>query len=83
MCLTPHAKFNHFAKGKRGAFSCAELQGFLSFCSCIKLEFSFAITDLPKPACQKCPSVEEPSTMKTVLDAFCQHDFGKCQNPFR
>ncbi|TMS05970.1 Secreted frizzled-related protein 5 [Larimichthys crocea] len=45
MCLSPHAKFSHFAK------------------------------DLPKPACQNCPSVEEAPAMKTVLDAFCQHDF--------
>uniref|UniRef100_A0A4W6FNK5 Sizzled n=1 Tax=Lates calcarifer TaxID=8187 RepID=A0A4W6FNK5_LATCA len=45
MCLSPHAKFSHFAK------------------------------ELPKPACQRCPSVEEAPAMKTVLDAFCQHDF--------
>ncbi|XP_042268429.1 sizzled [Thunnus maccoyii] len=45
MCLSPLAKFSHFAK------------------------------DLPKPACQNCPSVEEAPAMKTVLDAFCQHDF--------
>ncbi|XP_034031483.1 sizzled [Thalassophryne amazonica] len=31
--------------------------------------------DLPKPACQSCPSVEEFPAMKTVLDAFCEHDF--------
>ena len=40
----------------------------------------FFITDLPKPACQNCPSVEEYPTMKTVLDTLCQHDFGKQPN---
>ncbi|XP_061678983.1 sizzled [Syngnathoides biaculeatus] len=45
MCLSPHAKFSHYAK------------------------------DLPKAACQNCPAVEEAPAMKTVLDAFCQHDF--------
>lgn len=33
-------------------------------------------TDLPKVACQNCPSVEEAPSLKTVLDAFCRHDFG-------
>ncbi|KAF6715747.1 Secreted frizzled-related protein 5 [Oryzias melastigma] len=31
--------------------------------------------DLPKPACQNCPSIEDAPAMKTVLSAFCQHDF--------
>lgn len=52
MCLTPHAKFNHFAKGERSRFCCAELKVFLRFHSCIK-GFSicyprFAQTRLPK-----------------------------------
>ncbi|XP_034074647.1 sizzled [Gymnodraco acuticeps] len=36
---------------------------------------SHSAKDLPKPACQNCPSVEESPAMKTVLDAFCLHDF--------
>ncbi|XP_061774043.1 sizzled [Nerophis ophidion] len=44
-CLSPHAKFSHFAK------------------------------DLPKAGCQNCPTVVEAPAMRTVLDAFCQHDF--------
>lgn len=39
----------------------------------------FLILDLPKPACQNCPAVEEAPSMKKVLDAFCLHDFGKFQ----
>ncbi|XP_053283506.1 sizzled [Pleuronectes platessa] len=31
--------------------------------------------DLPKPACQNCPAVEEAPAMETVLEAFCHHDF--------
>lgn len=42
----------------------------------------FLITDLPKPACQNCPSVEESPAMKTVLEAFCLHDFGKFKSYF-
>ncbi|XP_075996821.1 sizzled [Genypterus blacodes] len=38
-------------------------------------KFSLFAKDLPKPACQNCPAVEESSTMKNVLDVFCQHDF--------
>ncbi|XP_004069556.1 secreted frizzled-related protein 5 [Oryzias latipes] len=31
--------------------------------------------DVPKPACQNCPSVEDAPAVKTVLGAFCRHDF--------
>lgn len=48
----------------------------------VLLNILFVITDLPKPACQNCPSVEEAPAMKTVLDAFCQHDFGKFWDSF-
>lgn len=37
----------------------------------------FICTDLPKPVCQNCPSVEENPTIKYILDAFCTYDFGK------
>lgn len=82
MCLTPYAKLNHYAKGKN-------LQAYYLnvFCStyCLKncpvyfisKYFSNQMTDLPKPACQNCPSIEDAPAMKTVLSAFCQHDFGK------
>ena len=40
----------------------------------------FFFTDLPKPACQNCPSVEEYPAMKTVLDTLCLHDFGEQHN---
>lgn len=33
-------------------------------------------TDLPRVACQNCPSVEEAPSLKAVLDAFCRQDFG-------
>lgn len=49
---------------------------------CTKLDL-FLITDLPKPACQNCPSVEEGPAMKTVLDAFCLQDFGMSQNYYK
>ncbi|CAL8261007.1 unnamed protein product [Merluccius merluccius] len=38
-------------------------------------KFSLVAKDLPKPACQNCPSVEEYPPMKTVLDTLCLHDF--------
>lgn len=44
-----------------------------------KKNFVFVFADFPKAACQNCPMVEEAPAMKTVLDAFCQHDFGKNQ----
>lgn len=42
--------------------------------------FVFFWTDLPKAACQNCPIVEEAPSLKTVLDAFCHHDFGRFLN---
>lgn len=104
MCLSPHAKFSHFAKGKdhrliitmlcslSPCFSFGKIDMCLLFwvaynyCTCPKIILNyiyFFITELPKPACQRCPSVEEAPAMKTVLDAFCQHDFGKFLNSFR
>ncbi|XP_068170221.1 sizzled [Antennarius striatus] len=38
-------------------------------------KFSHFVKDLPRPACQNCPSVEENPSMMRVLDAFCSFDF--------
>ncbi|KAG7270688.1 hypothetical protein CRUP_005355 [Coryphaenoides rupestris] len=38
-------------------------------------KFSLFTKDLPKAACQNCPSVEEYPPMKVVLDTLCLHDF--------
>ncbi|CAL1594380.1 unnamed protein product [Knipowitschia caucasica] len=38
-------------------------------------KFTLYGKDLPKPACQNCPSVEHSPAMKTVLDSFCHNDF--------
>lgn len=81
MCLTPYAKLNHYSKGKKlqtcylNVFSSTfSLKNCIVFTYYLNLIFNQS--DVPKPACQNCPSVEDAPAVKTVLGAFCRHDFG-------
>uniref|UniRef100_A0A8D3A4L1 FZ domain-containing protein n=1 Tax=Scophthalmus maximus TaxID=52904 RepID=A0A8D3A4L1_SCOMX len=57
------------------ALDCDRFPAEEDMCLTPHAKFSHFTKDLPKPACQNCPAVEEAPAMKTVLDAFCQHDF--------
>ncbi|XP_057693099.1 sizzled [Corythoichthys intestinalis] len=57
------------------ALDCDRLPAEEDMCLSPHAKFSQFAKDLPKAACQNCPAVEEAPAMKTVLDAFCQHDF--------
>ncbi|XP_077453147.1 sizzled [Stigmatopora argus] len=57
------------------ALDCDRLPAEEDMCLSPHAHFGQFAKDLPKAACQNCPAVEEAPAMKTVLDAFCQHDF--------
>ncbi|XP_059918048.1 sizzled [Gadus macrocephalus] len=57
------------------ALDCARFPAEEDMCLSPHPKFPQFTKDLPKPACQNCPSVEEYPTMKGVLDTLCQHDF--------
>ncbi|PWA28464.1 hypothetical protein CCH79_00016344 [Gambusia affinis] len=46
-------------------------------------KFSHFTKDLPKAVCQNCPSVEVAPALKTVMSAFCRHDFGRTPDSFK
>ncbi|XP_068595874.1 sizzled [Brachionichthys hirsutus] len=57
------------------AFDCGRFPSSGDTCLSPQGKFSHFVKDLPRPACQNCPSVEDNPSMTTVLDAFCSFDF--------
>ncbi|KAM8972081.1 secreted frizzled-related protein 2-like [Pelodytes ibericus] len=41
----------------------------------LSTEFRYMHKGLPKPTCQGCPLIEESSSTKNALEAFCENDF--------
>ncbi|XP_007546761.1 sizzled [Poecilia formosa] len=57
------------------ALNCDRFPAEEDMCLTPLAKFSHFMKDLPKAVCQKCPSVEVAPAMKTVIGAFCHHDF--------
>ncbi|XP_056273679.1 sizzled [Pseudoliparis swirei] len=57
------------------ALDCDRFPAEQDICLSHHTKFNHFTKDIPKPACQNCPSVEEAPATKRVLESFCQHDF--------
>ncbi|KAM6961497.1 sizzled [Aplochiton taeniatus] len=57
------------------ALDCDRFPALEDMCLLPQHQYSHFAKELPKPACQNCPSVEESPATKTVLDALCKDDF--------
>ncbi|XP_029952750.1 sizzled [Salarias fasciatus] len=57
------------------ALDCDQFPAEDDMCLSPQSTFKAFTKDLPKPACQNCPSVDGAPTVRTVLNAFCHYDF--------